>query len=75
MRGPSLALAVALIALLTAACGSPESTRMRGGGPGGDVGNRSPVVELHEGARPYHGTPRLVEHGVEAAQRVSRRVP
>ena len=38
-------------------CSSPEATRMRAGGPGADVGNRQPVVQIHEGARPYWNTP------------------
>jgi hypothetical protein len=48
---------VALLALAaTAACTSPEATRMRAGGPGADVGNRGDV-ELHAGSRPYYRTP------------------
>ncbi|HZF05948.1 MAG TPA: hypothetical protein VE932_16560 [Patescibacteria group bacterium] len=46
--------AVALAALI--ACTSPEATRQRAGGPGADVGNHG-RVELHEGAKPYSGTP------------------
>ena len=45
-------------------CSSPEATRMRGGGPGADVGNRREVVEMHEGSRPFHETPRLVAGGL-----------
>lgn len=45
---------------LVSACTSPESTRTQGGGPGADKGNRGPVVLMHEGARPYEGTPRLI---------------
>jgi len=52
-RATALA-AVALAALV--ACTSPEATRQRAGGPGADVGNHG-RVELHEGARPYAGTP------------------
>jgi hypothetical protein len=50
------------VALLTAsllslvAC-SPEATRARGGGAGGDIGNRDGDVEIHERIDPYHGTP------------------
>jgi hypothetical protein len=50
-----------LWALFVAACMSPEATRVRGGGPGADPDNRTEVVEMHEGSRPYHGTPRLIE--------------
>lgn len=50
---------LAVLTLSVAAC-SPEATRTRGGGPGGDIGNRPEVVRMHEGSRPYHETPRLV---------------
>ncbi|MEX2283249.1 MAG: hypothetical protein WEE89_12265 [Gemmatimonadota bacterium] len=47
-----------LLALVVlAACSSPEARRQRGGGPGADAGNRDRVIELHEGAQPYHDTP------------------
>ena len=39
------------------ACTSPEASRTRGGGAGGDVGNRDAVVEIHDGAQPYYHTP------------------
>jgi hypothetical protein len=52
-----LTLLVGLLALGLAACDRPEATRTRGGGPGADVGNRSPVVEMHQGAQPYFQTP------------------
>jgi hypothetical protein len=59
MKSVSLALTVSLLAaLLMAACGSPEATRMRGGGPGADVGNRAGIVQMHEGSQPFLGTPR-----------------
>jgi hypothetical protein len=48
------------LALLLAACNSPEATRTQGGGPGGDTGNRPEVVRMHEGSRPYKDTERLV---------------
>jgi hypothetical protein len=60
-RGWPGLLALATLALVS--CTSPEATRQRGGGTGADIGNRGPVVEMHEGSRPYHGTPRLVEGG------------
>jgi hypothetical protein len=40
-----------------AACRSPEAARVRGGGPGADIGNRNPVVEMHAGSKPYYQTP------------------
>lgn len=41
-------------------CTSPEATRTRGGGLGGDPGNRPPDVKMHEGSRPYWQTPNLI---------------
>src|SRR5690606_12574019 len=53
-----LAMRAALIVLFAGvACASPEATRERGGGPGADVGNRDVIVEIHQGAEPYHATP------------------
>lgn len=52
-----LALLVGLLALGGVACDGPEATRTRGGGPGADIGNRSPVVKMHQGAQPYFQTP------------------
>ncbi len=49
------AVIVGLLAL--AACTSPEAERTRGGGPGADVGNRDPVVEMHAGSVIYYETP------------------
>ena len=43
-----------------AACASPETGRPRGGGPGADVGNRTKVVRMHEGADPFYKTPKLI---------------
>lgn len=56
MIGPAGRSAVAL-ALMAAGCASPEATRVRGGGPGADVGNRGTPVEMHAGAKPYFHTP------------------
>lgn len=50
---------IALLVLL-AGCTSPEAERVRGGGPGADVGNRGNPVVMHEGSKPYEGTPRLI---------------
>jgi len=44
-----------------AGCGSPETTRTRGGGPGADVGNRQKTVDMHEGSRPYWKTPDRID--------------
>jgi hypothetical protein len=57
MRRPAL-LALALLGLL-AACDSPEASRARGAGAGGDVGNRG-RIELHGGSEMYYGTPVVV---------------
>jgi hypothetical protein len=65
-------MAAALIALVViAGCSSPEAQRVRAGGPGADVGNRSADVEIHEGAQPYYKTPVLVkdiERGTQGQQ-------
>ena len=57
------AFRVALVLTFTAlaGCASPETTRTRGGGPGGDVGNRSHDVKMHEGSNPYWKTPERIE--------------
>jgi hypothetical protein len=51
-----LVLTLALAGLTALAC-SPEATRTRYGGLGGDVGNRSPVVELHGPNQPRTSEP------------------
>ncbi len=77
MRGAAIAGLLAVLLLL--GCTSPEASRQRGGGPGGDVGNRVGVVQMHEGSRPFHDTPRLVMGGLQdlepaaQAQRLSQR--
>ncbi|HEX4628424.1 MAG TPA: hypothetical protein VH137_06495 [Gemmatimonadales bacterium] len=38
-------------------CASPEATRVRGGGPGADLGNHDASARLHQGARMYYRTP------------------
>jgi hypothetical protein len=58
----NLILAMLLIVFTTlAGCVSPEPTRTRGGGPGADVGNRTKVVEMHEGSRPFEKTPQIID--------------
>jgi hypothetical protein len=50
----NLTLAALLIAFpALAACDSPETRRTRGAGPGADVGNRTKVVEMHQGSQPF----------------------
>ena len=50
-------LLLVLLAAALVGCDSPEAKRSRGGGPGADVGNRRPIVEMHQGAQPYYRTP------------------
>lgn len=50
-------LAVLVAAVAVSACESPEAARTRGGGPGGDVGNRPQHVKMHEGSQPFWKTP------------------
>jgi hypothetical protein len=49
-----------IIAAVVAGCISPETNRTRGGGPGADLGNRGSIVRMHEGAKPYENTPRMI---------------
>jgi hypothetical protein len=53
-------LAIIAVAALAAACTSPEAERARGAGQGADTGNREDVLRMHEGSRPYTGTPTLI---------------
>ena len=65
---------LAIIAAAVAACASPEASRSRGGGPGADVGNRSSIVRMHEGSRPFEQTPKIIgaEHPpLESARQAS----
>jgi hypothetical protein len=58
----SLTYALSILLLvggLTMAACSPEATRTRSGGPGGDIGNRPPVPEIHGRTNPYYETPRF----------------
>lgn len=66
------ALGLALLVAGLAACTSPEATRVRAGGPGGDTGNRARVVEMHEGSEPYWRTPRLIGEELRASTRTAR---
>jgi hypothetical protein len=63
-----------IIAVTVAACTSPEANRSRGGGPGADMGNRSSIVRMHEGSRPFEQTPKIIgaEHPpLESARQAS----
>lgn len=66
---------VLLAAAAVTACTSPEAERVRGGGPGADVGNRGNPVVMHEGSQPYALTPNLIPAKappVEPARQASR---
>ena len=51
---------VAAVVFVLLGCTSPEAERTRGGGPGADVGNRGNPIVMHEGSKPYEGTPKLI---------------
>ena len=57
MNPSAVIILVAMCALV--ACASPEAGRARGG-PGADMGNRTKVVKMHEGADPFYKTPKLI---------------
>jgi hypothetical protein len=60
-----LAIALLVAGLALTAC-SPEAARTRSGGPGADIGNRGPVVNMHGAQSPYYQTPRV---GMTASRR------
>lgn len=49
-----------LLGALTVAACSPEATRTRGSGPGGDIGNHSAAPQIHGTINPYYETPRYL---------------
>jgi hypothetical protein len=53
-------LTVLTILLALGACVSPEAKRVRGGGAGADIGNRSDSLQLHGGSLMYSRTPCLL---------------
>ena len=64
---PGHALGLALIVGASlAACASPEATRTRQGGPGGDIGNRGARVEIHGRTDPSYDVP-SVGQGIQKA--------
>lgn len=73
-----IVLLLVIVCVAISACTSPESTRTRGGA-GADVGNRSGVVKMHQGASPFYQTPDRIpalQHmsleGADQADRLSR---
>jgi hypothetical protein len=49
--------------------------RVRAGGPGADVGNRAPIVHMHEGSDPFWKTPLIIPtqgSSVDAARQADR---
>jgi hypothetical protein len=67
-------IAIALGEML-GACTSPEATRMRGRGSGGDVRNVGDTVLMHEGSDPYWRTPRnagIVTPPLDSARQADR---
>jgi hypothetical protein len=76
MTRPLAAIVIAAAAI--AGCASPEASRVRGGGPGADTGNRPAVVKMHEGSRPFWDTPDRIElehpplEPARQAQQISR---
>ena len=63
----TLMIGLAVAALAATAC-SPEATRVRGGGPGGDVGNRSGSVNLHGPVQPGAGPGGMFYHTPRVGQ-------
>lgn len=59
-RSPRSAVALAGTLLILAGCVSPEAQRVRGGGAGADIGNRTADLKLHGGSRMYSRTPCLL---------------
>jgi hypothetical protein len=48
-------LLIAVVVPLSAC--SPEAGRVRSGGPGADIGNRSAAVDMHGGSNPGYQVP------------------
>ena len=55
-----LALLMIITAVVMGGCTSPETARTRGGGPGADTGNRTSIVRMHEGSKPFEKTPQII---------------
>ena len=71
------AIPILVIMFFAASCASPEAARKRGG-QGADVGNRGKIARLHEGAKPFEQTPKLIPanhpplEGANQADQLSR---
>jgi hypothetical protein len=63
---------VLVLAAVVTACTSPEATRQRAGGRGGDPGNHGDVVQMHEGSDPYWRTPQRIGQGWRAPIETAR---
>ena len=64
VAAPAFLLLAVATTVVFVACTSPESTRQRSGGRGGDTGNRGRVVQMHDGSRPYWSTPERLARDV-----------
>jgi hypothetical protein len=69
-RARALALAALVGGASIAGCMSPEATRTRQGGPGGDIGNRDARIELHGPTNPERDVP-AVGDGIRVAGRAT----
>jgi hypothetical protein len=72
MRRISIMTALVLAGWTLAGCNSPEASRTRGAGPGGDVQNRREEIYLHGGSEPYWRTPRIIPPPPGSADRPVR---
>lgn len=72
-----VAIPFLILFFFAAGCASPEAARKRGG-QGADVGNRGKIARLHEGAKPFEQTPKLIPanhpplEGANQADQLSR---
>ena len=57
-------LLVSLPLVLSACAVSPEAARVRGGGPGADIGNHGVVVQIHGRVDPGHNVPAVGKSAV-----------
>jgi hypothetical protein len=74
MARAALRLLVPCALLAAVACSPPEARRVQGGDAGADIGNRSPVVEMHAGSVVYPER-RCVVQGAECTGPLPVRLP